>query len=369
MKRWVVFAALALFSFAAFADSVVTIDGQTMEGQRVTGLPSEVVLLNGGVEITVEAAQLATMSISGGIVYAKTTAGRDLAGGLATDIQSVYVKTETGEVQIPFAQVASVTFARKASKEGDYSASITLTDGRVLDGDLARSFPTEISLDANGIVTTTRLSAVTKLTFSDPAALETSSGTLSGRLATTMPESIVMGTDFGSYSIPASQAAEIRISKPRSYVASLSVSPASNSVGIGLKVWGGFPAVLGSLTLGGLGTEIGVGYRSAPALYGLIDVQLLFYFANIRYLVSLPLVGDVVRPYFGAGVVGMNALASAGGHTGSASLFAVDAFAGIELSLAALQIPVTLFAAEDWAPISTDATFFTQFGARVEFGF
>jgi len=183
MKRWIVFAVLGMLSLAAFADSVQTVDGQTLEGLQVTGLPSEVVLLDGGVEITIDAAQLATIMFSGGIVLARTTASRELSGSLATDIQSIYLRTETGEVEIPFGQVAGVAFTRKASKEGDYSASITLADGRAFDGDLARSFPSEISLDLNGIVTTTRLSTITALTFGETTILETSSGTLSGRLA------------------------------------------------------------------------------------------------------------------------------------------------------------------------------------------
>lgn len=371
MKRWMVFAVLGTLSLAAFADSVQTVDGQTLEGLRVTGLPSEVVLLDGGVEITIDAAQLATITFSGGIVLARMTTGRELSGSLATDIQSIYLRTETGEVEIPFGQVAGVAFTRKASKEGDYSASITLADGRAFDGDLARSFPSEISLDLNGIVTTTRLSTITALTFGETTILETSSGTLSGRLATTIPESIVMGTDFGSYAIPASQAAEIRISKPRAYVARQSVSSASNSVGVGLKIWGGVPTAIGNLTWGNLGLELGAGLRTASAFEGYVNATAVFYFASARYLVSMPFIGDVLRPYFGGGAVGATIFGSVLGVPYDVSLLAVDAFGGVELSLAALQIPVTLFVAADWAPLFGDssAAFVTQFGARVDFRF
>jgi len=237
MKQWIVFAVLGTLSLTAFADSVQTIDGQSLEGLRVAGLPSEVALLSGGVEITIDTAQLATISFSGGIVVAKTTAGSELSGSLATGIQSVFLKTETGEVEIPFDRVAGVAFERKASREDDHSASITLVDGRVFDGDLPRSFPSEISLDSNGIVTTTRLSAITTLTFGETAVLETSSAALSGRLVTAMPETIVMGTDFGSYAIPASQAAEIRISKPQLYQARSVLTPA---IGVSGAVEAGF---------------------------------------------------------------------------------------------------------------------------------
>lgn len=369
MKRWLVLVLFVAFPVAVFADSVQTVDGQVLEGERISGLPSEIVLIDGEVTISIDAARLATLSLSGGIVTLTTTADREVSGSLASDITSVSLKTETGEVQVPFAQVAGLTLERKPTTEAEYSALITLADGRVFAGDLARSFPTEIGIDSNGIVTTTRLSAITVLTFGDPVTVETASGTQSGHLVTTMPESIVMATDFGSYSIPTNQAVELRVSEPRSYASPDLPSPLSNSAGVGLKVWGGFPAVLGNVTLGSLAMELGVGYRSAPLLYGLIDVSMLFYFANARYLISLPYIGGVLRPYFGGGIVGVTAIASAGGLSGSASVLAVDAFVGIELSLAALGIPVTLFVATDWAPLFSDATFFRQFGARVDFGF
>jgi len=180
-----------------------------------------------------------------------------------------------------------------------------------------------------------------------------------------------MGTDFGSYAIPASQAAEIRVSKPRAYVARQSVSSASNSVGVGLKIWGGVPTAIGNLTWGNLGIELGAGLESASVIPGYLDANAVLYFANARYLVSTPFIGDVLRPYFGGGVVGAIISGSRFGVPYTMSLVAVDAFGGVELSLAALQIPVMLFAAADWAPLFGDssAAFVTQFGARVDFRF
>jgi len=114
------------------------------------------------------------------------------------------------------------------------------------------------------------------------------------------------------------------------------------NIGAGIKFIREVPFLAVNAVWGVFGAEAGMGMTS----YGYLgyNMSLLWYLVNGKAYFSMPL----LRPYLGAGVVGVNATVSALGQTASGSAMGVDVLAGLEFPFDTYGIPLTVFGGLDW---------------------
>ncbi len=355
---------VVVIGFATLADTVETLDGQILDGRRVVGLPESITVEDAGVLAEVDSARVLSLSLSGDQAEVLTITSVDLVGNLDLPIASITLVTETGETNIPIDRVASIIFDRRVVQPKATDTIAILSDGRTFAGDLT-GFPTELTLDSAGIRTTTRLRSMESVVLGDPVTIDTESGSLSGTLITSLPVRTVLRTQFGRYRIPT----ETIVSLEMSHRGSVSSGEASaNVLGVGLKLRGALPFLEGNLVLGNLGINAAIGF-GASTVSGLgTDVTALWYSGAARYLVRIDGLDQFVRPHLGAGILGLTASASAGGASASASGFGIDAGLGVDVSLAFLGVPLTLFAGNSWSFLGGASASSFEFGIRLDFG-
>jgi hypothetical protein len=367
VKKLLFVAILLLGAIPVWADTVTTLDGQVFGGTRVTGLPDVLHILMAGVDAAITTEKIADVSFSSGGVRVKTTSGEDLAGELKTSIGSLKLKTETGETEIPFVKISSVTFSRNVVFDRSGSASVALADGRVLGGDLTRAFPGMIGIEVGGIVTNAKLSSIASIEFGGVTTVVAGSSSVSGSLVTPLPATVELRTQFGYYAIPKELIARMDFS--RTSTALPAMGDHGLALGVGVELLNDIPFLLADLSVGSLGFSVGVGFGSFFLSSIPAEVNALWFTGGIRYLVGIPFLESFLRPFFGGGFMGVVVSASAGGETASATFLGTDVTAGLELSLRDLSIPITLFGGGQWTFLAGASGLSPVVGVRVDFGF
>ena len=346
------------------ADTVETLDGTLIEGSQVFGLPDVISLDDDGVIAEVDADRILSLVLEEGAATVTTTTSERLSGASNLQIPAITVKTETRETKIPFDQVVRIAIDGRTNRQRSGNAIAILGDGRAYEGDLSRSFPEELTLESGGISTSTRVRSMTSIQFGDPVSIETASGASVGTLKTALPSSVELETQFGKYRIPAATIEELRLTSKRS----VSFGTASSSTaGVGFKIWQGLPFIIGNLSLGSVGAECAIGFGSMVESGASVDVTALWYAGSVRYILLLPGIESLFRPYLGVGIVGLTAIASAGSVSASASAFGFDAGVGFDIPLEGFGIPLTLFAGTDWSFLSGAGSLVYQLGVRLDF--
>jgi len=346
------------------AHTVETTSGAVIESSRIIGLPEVITLDNGGVSIEVDSDRIMSLQLSGGTATIVTTTSESLSGLTSLQISSITLKTETGETTIPLEQVNRIVFDRDSERLRIGSALAELEDGRRFEGDLSGSFPDDLTLVSGGIATSTRVRSITSIQLGEPTTIETTSGSVSGNLQTSLPSWVELDTRFGRYRVPVEMVSSIQLTPSRS----LSLAETStNTVGIGFKIWQGLPFVVGNLSLGNFGADCALGFGSVTGSGSIVDVTALWYSGTVRYIVLLPGLDTFIRPYIGVGVIGLSAIASSGSASASVSTFGFDAGIGIDIPLSSLGIPLTLFTGSDWSFLGGSGSLVYQLGVRLDF--
>lgn len=346
------------------AHTVETADGVLLEGSRIIGLPEVISLDDDGVTIAVDSGRIQSLELGDGVATIVTTSSESLRGVVDLQIASITLKTDTGEMKIPVEQVSHVAFDRGSDRPRSGSAVATLKDGRQFEGDLDGSFPDELTVDTGGIATSTRVRSMSSIQFGDPTAIGTPSGEVVGTLKTSLPSFVELETRFGLYRVPVEMLSKMQLTASHSMSAS---ERSSNTAGIGFKIRQGLPFVAGNLSLGNLGVECAVGFGAMAGSGSMVDVTALWYSGSVRYMVLMSGLEQFVRPYLGVGILGVTASASAGGMSASISTFGFDAGVGVDIPLAGLGIPLTVFAGSDWAFLGGTGLIGYQLGVRLDF--
>ena len=364
MRRLMCLVCVLATCVVGMAHTVETLDGTLIEGSRIVGLPGVLTLDDDSVIVEVEDDRILALELAGGVATITTTTSERLSGTINLQISAITVKTETGETTVPIEQVAHVVFDRGSDRQKTGSASVQLKDGREYQGDLANSFPDELTIESGGISTSTRVRSMTSIEFGDPTTIETTSGTSVGTLRTGLPASVELETQFGSYRLPTDMITEIQLTPGRS----TSIGEASTrTIGVGFKIWQSLPFITGNLSLNNFGAELAVGFGSMTASGSVVDMTALWYSGSLRYVLLISGLENFVRPYLGVGIVGVTAVASAGSASASASVFGFDAGAGLDIPLAALGIPLTLSVGSDWSFLAGASSLVYQLGIRLDF--
>ncbi len=351
---------------ACLADTVETIDGQMLEGRRITGLPELITLEDAGVLIDIDSDRLLSLDLMGESAKVVTTTSQELRGAINLAISTLTLVTETGETSIPIDQVARVVFDRGADRPRAASATAILADGRIFSGSLSESFPDEITLDTSGIRTATRVRSITSITLGESTTIETASGAITGEIVTSLPAWIELETRFGSYRIPTELASRIELVPTRSFVPG---EASRQSAGIGLKIRGSLPFVVGNLSLRNFGVNGALGFGTSAISGVSVDVTAFWYTAALRYIVTIPGIDRYLRPHIGGGIIGVSVVATSGSASASVNMFGIDAGLGIDVPLATLGVPLTIFAGTNWSFLGGASVIAYEIGIRLDFGF
>lgn len=122
---------------------------------------------------------------------------------------------------------------------------------------------------------------------------------------------------------------------------------AEASVGLGVKWLDESPFVVTHLKWGGLGIEAGAWLESTTVSSdsAQLNTNILYYLASGKVYAPLPI---PIKPYAGAGILGISASLSASSSLFTSSAWATttgyDLFGGAELSFADFGLPFTIFA-------------------------
>jgi hypothetical protein len=369
MRFSICLALVVLTCVVTFADTVELTSGQQLVGTRIIGLPNSLTLETEGITIGITLARIVSLDLSGGQFVVVTTTNESLSGDSDLFLPSITLETETGETRIPLDQIVRLEFSRETDQPRAVTASVIVHDGRSFEGDLYSDFPTTLTVEADGISTSTRLDSIVRVEIGVPATIETANTSASGTLTNLLPTWVDVETQFGYYRVPTNMIQEIRL--PESEAPSDQISSVAESgtatAGIGFKIWQGLPFVLGNLSWNHLGLELGLGFGSYAGSGAIPDVTSIWYSGSARYLVLIPQVQRMVRPYVGGGVIGLTITGSVGSGTSSVNVFGFDAVVGMELLLAPLGIPLTMFAGADWSFLGGDSALVYQLGIRLDF--
>jgi len=118
-------------------------------------------------------------------------------------------------------------------------------------------------------------------------------------------------------------------------------------MGIGAKYLSGVPFLILNGAWGNFGAELGAGLAAQGG------ISLLWYSANGKYYILLPVLDGALRPYLGGGLIGLTATASTGGVSASISATGGNAFGGLEFSFASFGVPITIFSGANWLFLGT----------------
>lgn len=369
MRFSICLALVLLTCVVAFADTVEIASGQQLVGNRIVGLPDSLTLENNAITIEVNLARIVSIDLSDEQAVVVTTTDDALSGDLDLFLPSITLETETGETRIPFDQIVRLEFSRDTDQPQASTASVALYDGRLFEGDLDSAFPNVLTVEADGISTSTRLDSIVCIEMGSPATIETGNTSVAGTLTSLLPTWFDVETQFGYYRVPTDMIQEIRFAQGDT--ASVDGIPVAGSrsttAGIGFKVWQGLPFIIGNLSWNHLGLELGVGFGAYSGSGSVPDVTSLWYSGSARYLVLIPGVEQVVRPYVGCGVIGLTITSSSALGGGSVNVIGFDAAVGVDVLLAQLGIPLTLFAGADWSYMAGNEALIYQLGIRLDF--
>ena len=129
------------------------------------------------------------------------------------------------------------------------------------------------------------------------------------------------------------------------------LAQARQKVGVGGKLVGEIPFLVGSFRLNQFGIEAGGGMRTTSTSYGTYsyNMTLTYYLFNGKFIVPL---SDRVLPYIGAGIIGASATATASSGfediavSGGTNGF--DVFGGVEVPFEDYGLPITAFGGMDY---------------------
>jgi hypothetical protein len=369
MRFSICLALVFLTCVVTFADTVELTSGQQLVGTRIIGLPNSLTLVTNAITLEVNLARILTIDLSGEQVVIVTTTNDTLSGDFDLLLPSITLETETGETRIPLDQIVRLEFSRETDQPRAFTASVIVRDGRSFEGDLYSDFPNTLTVEADGISTSTRLESIVRVEMGVPTTIETANTSASGALTSILPTWVDVETQFGYYRVPTDMIQEIRFpeSEAPSAQDSFAAESGTTTAGIGFKVWQGLPFVVGNLSWNHLGLELGLGFGGYTGSGAIPDVTSIWYSGSARYLVLIPQVQRMIRPYVGGGVIGLTITGSAGSGTSSVNIFGFDAVVGMELLFAPLGVPLTMFAGADWSFLGGDSALVYQLGIRLDF--
>ncbi len=369
MRFSVSLALILLTSVIAFADTVEIGDGQVFSGNRIVGLPTPLMLEDDAVTISVDTARIMTIDLSGDKAVVVTTSNDTLFGDLDLFLLSITIETDTGETTIPFDRVVRLAFSRQTEQPRAATASVRLHDGRLFEGDVSATFPDVLTVEADGISTSTRLESICIIKLGSPATIETGNTRFEGTLTSDFPSWVEVETSFGAYRIPTTMIEDIRFD--RGSESPVAESPVEESVattaGVGIGVWQGIPTAMASLSWNQLRLELGMGIGSAVGFEAIPETSAVWYSGSARYLVPFSKAAQSIQPFVGCSVIGLTTFAPSEDEADSISAFGMDATVGFDMQLTQRGIPLTLFAAADWVNLKNDSRLVYQVGIRFDF--
>ena len=318
-------------------DTVETVDGRVYEGAIVGGIPERLEMQDAQVEVTIQRDAVIALHFmpEPEMTRVRVQTGEIFEDSLPLRLGPITIRTDSGETEIPIAQVQQVTFPRREQDRPDYPDTVHLADGRSIEGRLARSFPDSVRIEESGITSSVRTDSMASLEFGDPAVIVTTDRTYEGTLVDTLPPNVELETSFGSMAVALGDVERITLTPGRA-------SYSATGLGIGGKLLRSVPFLIGNLRTSAFDFELGVSASTMGLSTG--SVTALWFAGSMRYRLAGALASAPVTPYVGVGAIGLTILEE--GITASA--LGTDLGLGIEAHGASLGLPVALFGGLDY---------------------
>jgi len=231
---------------ASFGDIVRTWDGLMFEGTLVAGLPDRITVEMSGAKYMVDVDSMTELTFSerSDMISIVTSTGERIQGEMISSVGRMTIRTESGDTEIPNDKVERISFPYVQKDPPSYSTSIILTDDVTFEGNLASTFPRQISIDQNGIIGNVVREKIVSLTFDTPSRIETAERTYEGTLISDLPDEIELATSYGSISVRRTSVRQIQLSHvPPGW----GYTSSSSSSGMGAGTW--VLLILGGLAL------------------------------------------------------------------------------------------------------------------------
>jgi len=196
-----------------FGDTVETWDGLTFEGSLIAGLPDRVTVEMSGAKYIVDIDSITelTFSENNDMITVVTSTGERIQGEMLSSVGRMTIRTDSGDSEIPNERVERISFPYVPEQPPAYSTMVKLIDDVTFEGDLASTFPRQISIDQNGIIGNVMREKIVVLTFDTPSRIETDERTYQGLLISELPDEIELKTSYGSISVRRTSVQQIQL--------------------------------------------------------------------------------------------------------------------------------------------------------------